>query len=133
MGVVDGLAALLQMFPGFLPLKDPHLLAFLSELLKMSSVADGDMTDESLKDSVVDRNGFAVFTGKYTPQYPSHSSALFFRRMCVVRVDGLCVVVPDEQPAGVQLRVSTIMLLHSVIRGYADLFFDSGASTPVGE
>jgi transformation/transcription domain-associated protein len=138
-GVVEGLAVIIKEIPGVIPLSDQHLLAFLSELLKMSSVADGEMSDSTLKDFVVDKNGYTVSSfhqpvpgeSDFSP-YPSHASALFFRRECVLDVNGAKVVVPEELPAGVQLRVSSILLLHSVIRGYPDSFFDAKTATPIG-
>jgi transformation/transcription domain-associated protein len=139
-GVVEGLAVIIKEIPGVIPLSDQHLLAFLSELLKMSSVADGEMSDPTLKDFVVDKNGYTVSSFHQPVQgesnsssYPSHASALFFRRECVLDVHGRKVVVPEELPAGVQLRVSSILLLHSVIRGYPDAFFDAQTATPVGK
>jgi len=133
-GVVEGLAILLQQLPGVLDITDQHVLAFLSELLKMSSVADGEMNDDLLKDFVVDKNGYAAFSPiKASQRYPTHSSALFFRRTCALEVGKFSIVLPEELPVGVQLRVSTIVLLHSVIRGYPDTFFDSAPSKPVGK
>ena len=102
----------------------------------MSSVADGDMKDPLLKDCIVDKNGYAVSEPKAVPSYslyPTHTSALFSRRECIVDIDGASVVVPEELPAGVQLRVSSIVLLHSVICGYTNAFFDAENSSPVGE
>lgn len=133
-GVIDGLAMIMCELPGLLQLTDDqHLLPFLSEVLKMASVADGEMTDAALTDAVVDKNGFAKSELEASGLHPSHASALFFRRTCVVEVDpGLYVVVPEEVPAGIQQRISAIVLLHSVIRGHADTFFDAEVSTPVG-
>jgi len=138
-GVVEGLAVIIQETPDVFPLSDQHLLAFLSELLKMSSVADGEMSDPSLKDFVVDKNGYTVssqsqyVTGESdSSSYPTHASALFYRRECVLEVDDSKVVVPQELPAGVQLRVSSISLLHAVIRGYSDEFFDAETASPIG-
>jgi len=131
-GAVECLSVLVQQVPSLLPLTDQHLLAFLSELLKMCSVADGEMTDPSLIDCVVDKNGYVGGSSSSTSSYPKHASALFFRRACVFTVDGVSVHVPEELPAGVQLRVSAIVLLHSVICSYSDLFFDAEISTPIG-
>lgn len=137
-GVVEGLAVIIKEMPGVFPLSDQHLLAFLSELLKMSSVADGEMSDSSLKDFVVDKNGFAVssrsqYTHSESSSRPTHASALFFRRECVLGVGGYKVVVPAELPVGVQLRVSSISLLHAVIKGYSDSFFDAETASPIGK
>jgi hypothetical protein len=126
--VVDALAAVIKKFPSFLSVTDQHLLGCLSELLKMSSVADGEMVDEKLKDIVVDKDGYIPTAS----DYPDHSSFLFFRRECVVDLGTVKIVVPAELPSGIQLRVSTIVLLHLVIRTYTDPFFDSEASTSIG-
>lgn len=56
--VVEGLAVIVKSIPGLIPLSDQHLLAFLSELLKMLSVADGEMVDKNFKTTIVDKNGF---------------------------------------------------------------------------
>ena len=132
-GVVAGLAFIINEVPALLPLSNQHLLAFLSELLKMSSVADGEMSDKMLTNSVVDKNGFASSqVDSHFDIYPSHASALFFRQECVVSIQGRGIVVPEEMPVGVQLRVSSLSLLHAVIRGHADAFFDAETSSPVG-
>jgi hypothetical protein len=132
-GVVEGLSVFVQKVPELFDLKDQHLLAFLSELLKMSSVADGEMTDNGLEDCVVDKNGFTDSLKDTNTSFPTHSSSLFFRRLCVMQVDGRHIVVPEELPTGIQLRVSTISLLHAVIRGHSEAFFDAEVSTPVGK
>jgi hypothetical protein len=133
-GVVEGLAAVVKQYPSLLPLTDPHLLACLSDLLKMASVADREMTDDKLNNVVVDKDGYVPSTvDGDASQYPTHASALFYRRSCLVDIDGTKIVVPGEQPAGVQLRVSTIVLLHGIIRNYTDPFFDAETTTPIGE
>ena len=138
-GAVEALAFIVKEAKSVLPLSDQHLLAFLSELLKMSSVADGEMADSALTGSVVDKNGIAL-TGSKTSssssppeKYPSHASAIFFRRECIlVFFKGVKFVIPEELPHGIQLRVSSISLLHSVISGHPNTFFDAEVSTPIG-
>jgi transformation/transcription domain-associated protein len=133
-GVVEGLAVIIKEVPGLLPLSDQHLLAFLSELLKMSSVADGEMSDKTLTNCVVDKNGYVASKIDANAEvYPSHASALFFRRECAVSIHGVKFVVPEELPVGVQLRVASIALLHAVIRGYTNAFFDAESTTPIGK
>ena len=141
-GAVEALAFILKETKNVLSLSDQNsgFLAFLSELLKLLSVADGEMSDSGLVGYVVDKNGNATTNaGKYgqrgataTVGYPSHSSALLFRRECVLDIKGTKFVVPEELPHGVQLRVSSISLLHSVICSYPDPFFDAEVSTPIG-
>lgn len=141
MGAVEALAMIVEYHPNLIPLNDQHLLAFLSELLKMSSVADGEMTDPNLMGSVVDKNGYAI------PAHQSQmsagesnsdakdgpSSSLFLRRDCILTVDHLRIHIPQELPNGVQLRVSSICLLRAVIEGHSNQFFDAEGSTPVGK
>ena len=139
-GAVEALAFIVKEAQGILPLSDQHLLAFLSELLKMSSVADGEMTDSSLVLYVVDKNGYALAGKKpnsssnlRSERCPSHASAIFFRRECVLQMERNKFIIPEELPHGVQLRVSSISLLHSVILGHPNEFFDAEVSTPIGK
>lgn len=140
-GVVEALSVIVQQVPDLFPLDDNHLKAFLSEVLKMSSVADGEMTDSSLLGDVIDKNGMAVSaqarqsgsrdSDAHASTFPS--SGLFLRRECIMQINGTKIVIPDESPPGIQLRVSTIALLRFVIRGHADSFFDSDSSTQIGK
>lgn len=136
-GVIEALAVIVKHVPALFPLDDQHLLAFLSELLKMASVADGEMTDTNLTGTVVDKNGIAISVQSLRKDQELQSpdilaSALFLRRDCVLAVSGANVVVPEELPSGIQLRVSAISLLRCVIRGHADPFFDAESATPIG-
>ena len=134
---METLAVLVDQIPTLIPLDDQHLLAFLSELLKMASVADGEMSDSSLLGAVVDRNGFVVATpeqrGVETIDPEFRASSLFLLRDCVIELRKGKVVIQQELPPGVQLRVSSIELLRAVIRGHPDNFFDAESSTPVGK
>jgi hypothetical protein len=136
-GIVEGLIVIVQTLSSVLTLSDQHLLAFISELLKMSSVADGEMNDSTLKDLVVDKNGYALSADSTASasshSFPTHASSVFHRRLCIVEVEGAPVVVPEQYPAGVQLRVSTIVLFHSLIRAYPDPFFDAEQPSPIGK
>jgi transformation/transcription domain-associated protein len=133
-GIVDGLTVVIKELPNLIPLSDQHLLAFLSELLKMSSVADGEMTDNTLANSVVDKNGYVGTTIDLNTDFrPSHASALFNRRECMARFQNAWLNVPDECPVGVELRVASIRLFHVAIKVYTDAFFDADTSTPIGK
>jgi hypothetical protein len=136
-GIVEGLACITKLFPKTFSLKNEHVMSFLSELLKMASVADGEMTDQGLEDSVVDKNGFAFCgktTGRESRSRSQHASGAFLRRMCVVNITAAArLVCPEELPTGVQMRVSGICLLHNVIKTYTTVFFDSEPSSPVGK
>ena len=140
-GAVEALTVLVDRVPNLIPLEDQHLLAFLSELLKMASVADGEMKDNNLIGSVVDKNGYVL------PEHRHHTptndmqdvdpalrpSSLFLRRGCILTTCGRKLLLGEELPCGIQLRVSSIQLLRSIIRGHPDTFFDSESSTPVGK
>lgn len=43
-GAVEALIVIVNEFPGFLSIKDQHFLSFMSELLKMCSVSDGEVS-----------------------------------------------------------------------------------------
>jgi FAT domain len=129
----QGLALVVKRTPTLLALTDQHLLSFLSELLKMCSVADNEMNDPSLKDSSVDKNGMVdALPDQQKPGNLTHASALFFRRESAIEIPGGRFVLPEELPTGIQLRVSSILLLHSVIRAHPGPFFEAESSTPIG-
>ena len=132
-GLIESLSFILKEIPGFFPLNDQHVLNFLSELLKMCSVADGEMSDKSLFGHVVDKNGYCA-SGQQEKgnRFPSHAFALFCRRKLCLGVNKQVFVFPQEAPPGVQLRVAAISLIHSVVAGGSDLFFDSEPSTSIG-
>ena len=139
-GIIDALAYVVSYTPSLFPISDNHLLAFLSELLKMMSVADGEMSsDMILNGIIVDKDG-------YTPSPKSnstiskssslsHAGAVFLRHDCILEDSLFCgkVFVPAELPAGVQLRVSAIVLFRAVIKHNPDFFFDSPSSTHMGK
>lgn len=140
-GAVEALAMVVDQLPSLIPLNDQHLLAFLSELLKMSSVADGEMTDPNLVGNVVDKNGYAIPAHESAAaasreskvkHHETPSSALFLRRGCILTTAQTKVFVPQESPNGVQLRTASIHLLRAVIRGHSNPFFDAESSTPIG-
>lgn len=139
MGVVEALSFVLLEGVDFMPLTDTNLLNLLSELLKMCSVADGEMADKSLAGCTVDRNGYTSPIADKRTHFPTHASALFSRRTAVLQIfgdskdKGAHVVIPKELPPGVQLRVSAIVLLHSVVLGYTDTFFDADPSSSIGK
>lgn len=133
-GAIEGLATIVTFFPSLFPLTDQHVLTFLSELLKMASVADGEMTDSKLNDIVVDKDGFVPSeTSTDRSLHPRHSSSLFNRRECVIALGSMQIVIPCELPIGVQFRVSSIVLLHSIIKHNTDAFFDADSITPIGK
>ena len=137
--VVEALAVIISAGPKVLPLDDQHVLAFLSEFLKLSSIADGEMIDANMSGFVVNKDGFAANTPQTTAlatrTSPSlaHMTSVFLRRECILCLsDKVCILVPEELPQGIQLRVSALRLFNTVIRRHADPFFDADQKTPIG-
>ena len=92
----------------------------------MLSVADGEMTDPAVKERAVNKDGFIeVETDSSQLTLLDHSSSVFLRCHCVVDIDQQKIIVPEELPTGVQLRVATIVLMRSIILGYSEQFFDA--------
>ena len=135
---VDTIAFILHQAPKLIPITDQNLLAFLSELLKMISLADGEFSDTSFGSVVlIDKNGFAVNNGGETisPMKTTvQPSSLFLRRAIIAEDDsfGGCIQVPAELPLGVQLRVSTLLLFRGLIRGFANEFYDAESQSKIG-
>lgn len=133
--VIEALTALVDFVPGMLPVSDQHLLAFLSEFLKLSSIADGEMSDANIVGFVVDKNGFCGRSK--SPTYPNaskHMSRIFLRRVCIARLcEDSYVVIPEEACHGIQLRVSALRLFNTVISRHSDGFFDADPTTPIGK
>jgi hypothetical protein len=80
------------------------------------------------------KNGYIKSSDKLEAdhRYPTHCSALFLRRESVLTVCGTLLAVPQELPVGVQLRLSAIILLHSVVSFNSDSFFDAESTHAVG-
>lgn len=136
--VVDACAFILDRAPKLIPIADQNLLAFLSELLKMISIADGEFSDPSFGSVVlIDKNGFAFNNGgESTSQNRSgtHASSIFLRKAIVIEDDsfGGRIQIPRELPLGIQLRVSTLLLFRALIRGFADEFYDADPQSKIG-
>lgn len=132
-GAIEALVVIINEFPDLISIKDQHFLSFLSELLKMCSVADGEMQDSNSLEAP-NKNGHVCRfeSGERNSDFPTHCSALFFRREAVVDISGTRFVVPEELPVAVQLRTSAITLLHSVVSFNSDPFFDAESTTAVG-
>lgn len=135
---VDACAFLLDKAPKLIPITDQNLLAFLAELLKMISIADGEFSDPSFGSVVlVDKNGVAANkSGEFSSQNgpTMHASSVFLRKSIIVEDSsfGGRIQVPKELPYGVQLRVSTLLLFRGLIRGFADEFFDADPQSKIG-
>ena len=148
--IVESLAFLVSDFPDVLPLSDQHFLAFLSELLKMLSIADGEMKwDVGINIGVaVDKDGF-VRRGSPTDPYDEKdvsssqprktlSSAIFLRSEIILpdptdHDSSSTIIVPAELPMGVQLRVGSLKLFRGLVKEHPASFFESEASTPIGK
>lgn len=132
-GIVDALTTILKEFPDFLPLEDQHLLASISELLKMANVADREMDDSKLDGRAVDKDGFVFLSndpvlGKQT----DHATSLFFRRSCVFNSNSKLMFLPGELPTSVELRSMTIVFLHAVLKIHQKQFFEADSSSAIG-
>ena len=133
-GIVEALTAFVSEFPDLLPLDDQHLLAWISELLKMANVADREMEDSKLDGRAVDKDGFIFTASDSGLSRPSdHATSLFFRRNCVLKSDTRLVFLPGELPAAVELRSVTIVFLHTVIKAHLQHFFEAESSSAIGK
>lgn len=128
--------------PTLLPVSENLVLVFFSELLKMMSVADGEMTSESMANAVIiNKDGYNPNTEArrnscmISPHSSlSHASGIFLREEYEFIVDGIgCIVVPTDPPMGIQFRVSSLILFHSVLRAHSDTFFDADPSSSIGK
>ena len=135
---VDACAFILDRAPKLVPIGDPNLLAFLSELLKMISIADGEFSDPGFGSVVlINKHGYAVNDGGEPMGHSNtriQTSSVFLRRTIVLedKSFGGRVQVPAELPLGVQLRVSTLLLFRGLIRGFPDQFYDADSQSKIG-
>lgn len=137
-GATQALAFIIDSAPSLFPLIDQDILALLSELLKMTAIADGVMTaKEGENFPLVDKDGFvsSPHTAGTKNRTSKHSSSMFFADSFTLlpsETGGMHVKVPPDLPDGVQLRVTALMLFRAVIRRHTDLFFDAPSSDAVG-
>lgn len=148
-GIVETLAFLISFAPDVLPLSDQHLLAFLGELLKMLSIADGAMNGDKTVDVgvAVNKNGYVYNRDSVhanadgeeaalTHSAKRHASSIFMREAMVLpgRNGNVGdIAVPSELPLGVQLRVTSLALFRAVVKNHTSAFFEADKSTPIGE
>lgn len=125
-----------------LPLSENLVLVFFSELLKMMSVADGEMTSESISNAVIiNKDGYSPKSesrqsGCTVDPHSSlsHASGIFMREEYELSVCGLGrIVLPTGLPIGVQFRVSSLILFHIVLKAHSDAFFEADPSSSIGE
>lgn len=133
--IVEATAFMMERAPTHFSLDDQTCLSFTAELLKMLSVADGDIVADRSMSSVVliDKDGFAVQNNTQDTKRKIHSS-VFLRTSFNLECEsfGGCVVVPKELPHGVQLRVASIYLFRSIMRKFPSQFFDAQNKSQVG-
>ena len=125
-----------------IPIADQNLLAFLSELLKMVSIADGEFKDEGFGSVVlIDKNGYAVNSGGESTSgqiRPTvRASSLFLRKKIAVEDEAFNgrIQVPAELPLGIHsygTSVNTTFILGAIIRKNADEFYDADAQSKIG-
>ncbi|KAL3798859.1 hypothetical protein HJC23_004647 [Cyclotella cryptica] len=133
--ILESIAFMIERAPLLFSIDDQTVLAFTAELLKMVSVADGDISDTFTSVVLIDKHGFAVSTESPSPpNHGMHTSSVFLNKSFKLQSDlfGGCVVVPEELPLGVQFRVASIYLFRSLIRRFPDHFFDADPKTQIG-
>jgi transformation/transcription domain-associated protein len=126
--------------PESLPVLDNHVLVFISESLKMMSVADGEMTSESISHStIVDKDGFNPRVSRtnnmlsYSSKI-SHATGLCLREgFDIVFSSGFRMHVKPELPVAVQLRVSSLELFHELLHQNSEDFLDADSSSSIGK
>ena len=141
-GVVEGLTFLVSCAKDIFPISDQNLLASVSELLKMLSLADGALTGDagSSIGVAIDKNGHV-----FNPSIPktdapndvdqsprTHASAIFLRSEITVCTTSYRAVIPAELSMGVQLRIASLALFRALVKNHTDAFFDAANNTPVG-
>ena len=139
--IIEALAYIIKEAPSIIPIADNLLLAFLKELLKMLSVADGEMASDSVSDGVIiNKDGYSLITESNSSMISktsslSHASAIFLRSEFVIEDNlvGGRIVVPGELPPGIQLRVSSLILFSAVIKSHTNAFFDAAPTTAMGK
>ena len=134
--IVESIAFMMDRSPSLFSIEDQTCLSFTAELLKMVSVADGDISDTMSCVVLIDKNGFVAQKDSPNQQAKpnTHTSSLFLRRKFTLKIEsyGGSFVIPEELPLGVQLRIASIFLFRSVIRNFPTQFFDSEPKSQVG-
>lgn len=134
--VVDAVAFINEAAPKLIPISDSNMISFVGELMKMTCIADGEISDKGFTSVVlIDKNGYAVNSdgesigGNKSLVQPS---SIFMRQTITLedKLVGARVVVPAALNLGVQLRVSTLLLFRAVVR--LDEFFDAEVQSQLG-
>lgn len=138
--IIETFAYIIKHAPETVPLTDNHVLVFLSESLKMMSVADGEMTSESISNSVIiNKDGYsprivrnACMISKFSTL--THATGIFLHEAFdLVYSNGYRFRVEAELPIGVQLRVSSLHLFHEVLKKHSDAFLEAESSSSIGK
>lgn len=126
--------------PEIIPLSDNHVLVFLSELLKMMSVADGEMSSESISNSIIiNKDGYSpkvsrssCMVNKFSSL--SHATGIFLRERfdVIFGQGGYRMKVDAELPIGIQYRVSALKLFHAVLNKHSIAFLEAESSSSIG-
>ncbi len=139
---IEAFTFIAQEDPKLLPLSENLVLVFFSELLKMMSVADGEMTSESISNAIIiNKDGYSPKIENQqnscmiSPHSSlSHASSIFLRDEYDLTAPGIgSIAVPAELPIGVQFRVSSLILFHCVLKAHSNTFFDADPSSSVGK
>lgn len=138
---IETFAYVMKRSPGLVALSDNQVLRFISELLKMLSVADGEMAYDSISHSVIiDKDGFRPrserndsMVNKFSSL--SHASGLFLREEFVMEDPYICgnIVVPAALPIGIQYRVSALVLFRNILQLHSNVFAEAEANSSIGE
>jgi hypothetical protein len=137
---IETFAYIIKHAPDSVPLTDNHVLVFISESLKMMSVADGEMTSESISNSmIIDKDGYSPRTSRNSCMISkfstlTHATGIFLHEAFdLVYSNGYRLQVGAELPIGVQLRVSSLNLFHEVLKKHSDSFLEAESSSSIGK
>jgi len=137
---IETFAYIIKHAPDSVPLTDNHVLVFISESLKMMSVADGEMTSESISSSmIIDKDGYSPRTSRNSCMISkfsvlTHATGIFLHEAFdLVYSNGCRLRVSAELPIGVQLRVSSLNLFHEVLKKHSDSFLEAESSSSIGK
>jgi len=137
---IETFAYIVNKAPTLVPISDNIVIIFLSELLKMMTVADGEMESESISNAVIiNKDGYSPVPERTDStigksSYLSHATGIYLRDECIMDGEYLCgrILVPAELPLGIQFRVSSLILFRSTINAHTNAFFNADTNTSIG-
>ena len=139
-GIVESLVFAVSKAPGFIPIDDPQLILCLKDVLEAESklelregsapLSGGAGSTSSSSSSAAHMRG-AKSSATPTSGYAStsstpHASAIFLRGPSFLKADvtgGPTISIQSELPHSIQLRVSSLLLIRSVINMHTLAFF----------